>query len=303
MTDIAPSASESRPVLVGIDGSDAGAQALVWAADEAERRGIALHVAHAGDLAPLPDLSPGGEDRAPDAASAYGRQLLADAIATLAQDFPRLTVTATLREANPAALLTELSGGAALLVVGTRGHHRLAGLLLGSVSQRVAGHAHCPVVLLNERASDAAGDVVAGVSSSAAGRAALLLACEEASLRGVGVRAVRSMAEPVYSLAQYEDLDLGGERWRRCQRELLDECVAQAAAAYPDVKITPQLVGAPAHLALVDASAEAALLVVGCRRPEATYLSRLGPVASWLMHESPAPVALAGQSLQTAPAE
>ena len=81
----------------------------------------------------------------------------------------------------------------------------------------------------------------------------------------------------------------------------LDECVAEAGENYPTVPVKAQLVDVPAHLALVDAARGAALLVVGCRRPEATYLSRVGPVASWLMHESPVPVALAGQTLQAAP--
>jgi nucleotide-binding universal stress UspA family protein len=297
MTNAAQSTAAGLPVLVGIDGSDAGAKALLWAAEEARRRGSVLQVAHAGDVTTVPRGDPNDVE-----STAYGRQLLADAIATLVDDFPELDVSPVLRDLTAAQLLIELSAEAALLVVGTRGRNRLAGLLLGSVSRSVAGHSRCPVVLVSERTvpNGATGDVVAGVSGSPAGRAALQLACAEAALRGVAVRAVRSLAETDYTIEPYADLQLDAEQWRRSQQALLDQCVAEAAETYPDVPIKPQLVGAPAHLALVDAARDAALLVVGCRRPDAAYLSRVGPVASWLMHESPVPIALAGQTLQAA---
>jgi nucleotide-binding universal stress UspA family protein len=294
MTNATRLTPTGQPVLVGIDGSDAGRRALVWAAEEARLRGAVLQVAHAGDVTAVSRGDAGTVE-----ATAYGRQLLADAIATLADDFPDLDVAPVLRDLTAAQLLIELSAEAALLVVGTRGRNRLAGLLLGSVSRSVAGHSRCPVVLVSDRtpSGGAGGDVVAGVSGSAAGRAALRVACAEAALRGVAVRAVRSMAETEYTIEPYADLQLDAEQWRRSQQALLDQCVTEATEAYPDVPVKAQLVGAPAHLALIDAARDAALLVVGCRRPDATYLSRVGPVASWLMHESPVPIVLAGQTL------
>jgi nucleotide-binding universal stress UspA family protein len=299
MTNAARPTSPGLPVVVGIDGSDAGTRALTWAAEEARLRGAVLQVAHAGDVTSVP-----ASDESTGEPAGYGRQLLADAIASLADDFPDLDVVPVLRDLTAAQLLIELSAEAALLVVGTRGRNRLAGLLLGSVSRSVASHARCPVVLVSERIPlGVGGDVVAGVSGSTAGRAALRLACAEAALRGVGVRAVRSMAETEYTIEPYADLQLDAEQWRQSQQALLDECVAEATAVYPNVPVKARLVGAPAHIALVDAARDAALLVVGCRRPEATYLSRVGPVASWLMHESPVPIALAGPTLQAAPAE
>ena len=54
-------------------------------------------------------------------------------------------------EGNPATKLIEQARDAALLVVGSRGHGTAASLLLGSVSQRLAHHAPCPLVIVPSR--------------------------------------------------------------------------------------------------------------------------------------------------------
>ncbi|HEY6016712.1 MAG TPA: universal stress protein, partial [Gaiellaceae bacterium] len=48
----------------------------------------------------------------------------------------------------PVRALLEAARDADLLVVGSRGRHGFPGLLLGSVSQQVANHAACPVVIV-----------------------------------------------------------------------------------------------------------------------------------------------------------
>ena len=48
----------------------------------------------------------------------------------------------------PGPALTRLSKGATALVVGTRGHNELTGLLLGSVSEYVLHHATCTTIVV-----------------------------------------------------------------------------------------------------------------------------------------------------------
>lgn len=61
---------------------------------------------------------------------------------------PAVDVTTSIEPGNPAKVLIELSGGADLLVVGSRGHGGFAGMLLGSVSQHLVAHSACPVVVV-----------------------------------------------------------------------------------------------------------------------------------------------------------
>ena len=61
---------------------------------------------------------------------------------------PQWFTTATF-EGNAADILIEQSKGAEMLIVGSRGHGGLAGVLLGSVSAMCAEHAHCPVLIIH----------------------------------------------------------------------------------------------------------------------------------------------------------
>jgi nucleotide-binding universal stress UspA family protein len=60
----------------------------------------------------------------------------------------RAGVEVVVVEGNPVDVIHDESRDAAVVVVGSRGRGGFAGLLLGSVSQRVAQHAACPVVIV-----------------------------------------------------------------------------------------------------------------------------------------------------------
>ncbi|QGN49285.1 universal stress protein [Micromonospora sp. WMMC415] len=122
------------PVLVGVDGSEAAELAVGYAAEEAARRGAELVVAHV--------------DRPDEEGPAQTGDLVETAAAAARGSHPGLTVTVRLLLADkPEPALIEASSGAALVVVGTRGRGGFAGMLLGSVSQSLVQHAHCPVLV------------------------------------------------------------------------------------------------------------------------------------------------------------
>jgi nucleotide-binding universal stress UspA family protein len=141
-------APEGRPprVVVGVDGSEPARRALHWAAEEAQRRDADLEVVHAWhpQLQPLGLVRP-GVDRT--SSEDYGKAVLDAAIRALGSR--SLVVNPILIEGPSARGLVEVSAGAALLVVGSRGRGGFAGLLLGSVSSQVLHHARCPLVVVH----------------------------------------------------------------------------------------------------------------------------------------------------------
>ncbi|MFE9201531.1 universal stress protein [Micromonospora sp. NPDC007230] len=135
------------PVLVGVDGSESGGLAVGLAADEADRRDSDLVLVH---VRPPERAGPVPEQAAESAAAgqAESAELLAGAAAQVRADHPVLAVVERpVRAASPEQALIEASGEAALVVVGSRGRGGFAGLLLGSVSQALVQHAHCPVLV------------------------------------------------------------------------------------------------------------------------------------------------------------
>jgi nucleotide-binding universal stress UspA family protein len=141
-------AQGNGPVVVGVDGSPPSLTALAWAAEEASLKKLDLHVVvawHMPLMLGMPLPLPTGFDPLEPA-----RDVLEQAQRAVADSYPDLVVKTHVEE-GPAArglVRTAQAVGASLLVVGARGHGEVAGLLMGSVSENVATHAKCPVVVV-----------------------------------------------------------------------------------------------------------------------------------------------------------
>jgi nucleotide-binding universal stress UspA family protein len=146
----------SKPIVVGVDGSDASSEALRWAADEARLRSAPLVAVSAwtfvppqpigdpGMLAvPAGDL-PGQLDAEREAAEGALEAAVSDALGPA----PDLSVERRLVEGDPGEVLVAESASAELVVVGSHGRSGLRAALLGSVSRHVATHAACPAVVV-----------------------------------------------------------------------------------------------------------------------------------------------------------
>lgn len=137
----------AAPVVVGADGSAGSAVALSFAADEAARRDATLVVMYVWSVdASTQPRSTYEETEA--AAAAAAEAVLAGAVAQVRTEHPKVEVEPRLVHAlDPTQALIETSREAGLLVVGSRGHGGFTGLLIGSTSQALVHHAHCPVVI------------------------------------------------------------------------------------------------------------------------------------------------------------
>ncbi|MGC5015756.1 universal stress protein [Streptosporangium sp. DT93] len=275
-------------IVVGVDGSQAALAAAGWAAREAALRGDELSLVHAMPAWPL-------EISERDRYAEVGRWMREGATSTLEaalervhQEDPRVTARTQLLGGDPRTVLIEAAAGAGLLAVGNHGLGGFAGMLLGSVALGVAGRAACPVAVVRDPLTPPGGEVVVGLDGSAAGADALGFAFAEASLRGVGLRAVHAWSTPVVGGGP-SALQIAEEA-AEAERRLLAEALAGWSERHPDVTITQRLEhGHPAHV-LAEASAHAGLLVVGSRgRGEVTGLL-LGSVSHSLLHHATCPL-------------
>ncbi|MGY6026581.1 universal stress protein [Streptomyces spinosirectus] len=144
--------SAEGPIVLGVDGSPAGELAVDFAFAEAAFRQadlVALHVWSTWN-APLPPPQDSSQPYAnpPGALAAEEKRLLSEAIAGHRERYPEVSVEHQVVHGRTRETLIEASRTAQLVVVGARGRDGFAGLLLGSVSQALLHHAHCPVAVV-----------------------------------------------------------------------------------------------------------------------------------------------------------
>lgn len=147
MANVSSDGGTARPIVVGVDGSESSKVALRWAADQAELTGAHLVVICTWEPQYEMDRS-GARPKIADAQGIAQAILERTADEVLGTHRAADKITLTVIHGHPAPTLIDLSQTASLLVVGSRGHGEFTGMLLGSVSQHLATHAHCPVTII-----------------------------------------------------------------------------------------------------------------------------------------------------------
>ncbi len=152
-------------ILLATDGSENAAHATAVAAQLSEETGSELHVLYVGEDAysstlAYPDAADPGGVQWDDPAlvvqlqrqfEQMSRRVL-DTEAQKVREAGGTVAQAHLRMGNPAAEIVDLAEelGVGLVVVGSRGLGGVRRALMGSVSDSVVRHAHCPVTIVRE---------------------------------------------------------------------------------------------------------------------------------------------------------
>jgi nucleotide-binding universal stress UspA family protein len=135
-------------ILLATDASQEAHLAATTAAELASTTGSELHVFHVGELQPtfLPqtELEPAHLER-------EARELLDEQVRRV-EGAGGTVEEAHLRLGRADEEIVELahSMDAGMVVMGSRGHGRIRRALMGSVSDSVVRHAHCPVTIVRQ---------------------------------------------------------------------------------------------------------------------------------------------------------
>ena len=272
----------SLHIVVAYDASDEAQLALAWSVETARLDGSTLRVVVVG-----PDH---GSGRARDDDEQRVQTWVESATALLDQAAVPGSVADLVRGSTVQQLLAA-TDGARLCAVGSRGHSKVGGIWLGSVSQHLARHATCPVAVVRPARDRQARKILVGVDGSGHSEAALRFACERAGLTGESVLAVHG-----YQHRSRQDGGLGGSPTDHDTAvvedadRMLAESVSAVKADYPDVALRTVARAGGAGTALEQLSTEASLVVVGSRGRGAFEGMLLGSVSQEALHRAACPV-------------
>jgi nucleotide-binding universal stress UspA family protein len=292
------------PVVVGVDGSPSALVAVDEAALEASLRGVELRVVHAflwpamhapADSSPLGPVT--------GALHETVERIMADAVERARSHAAGLRVAHAVITGEASTVLQAQSRTAQLIVVGHRDSDGLAELLAGSTAVHLSAHGHCPVMVVRGR-PDPAGPVLVAVDGSPQGEPAIAFAFSEAALRGADLVALHAWStwtdhgeHTLGRRVELVELVADMDRLRQEEERVLAEALSGHRDQYPGVTVRPRLVRGRTRPALIEASADARLMVVGARGRGGFTGLLLGSVSQAALHHAKCPVAVVRSDL------
>lgn len=211
-------------ILVGVDGSTPSRSALRWSVNRARETGAAIELLHV----------------IVDGTSHEKAELLLHTELEFARGLaPDLVITTAIANGNAEDALVRRSNGHSLLVVGTHKTGFIYGRAFGSRFLGLARRTHCDVAFIPDQGGITRRGLVAGIEASHTGDAVIAFAAAESERTG-------------------NELQLVGS-----SRDEADRAADLVRTMHPDLRFRTRVTDLPLAEALVAASAQMALLVIG----------------------------------------
>ncbi|MFF3403660.1 universal stress protein [Streptomyces sp. NPDC002659] len=287
----------SRTVTVGLDGSNESLAAAEWAAREARLRGLPLRLVNVWEPQPYiqaPLL--GGETM-----QHWAQRIPRDTAEELRLRHPDVEITVDQVAGRPGTVLPDEARDAELLVLGSRGLSGAAGFMVGSVGMATVAHTERPVVLVRpgEKAEDerAPGPtanrlVVLGLDTEHPDDSVIEFAFDAAARRATALHVVHGWNLPPYFAYGVPADPRMNAQLAAQEADSLAEALRPWRQKFPAVEVVERSrPGKPANH-LVDASRDAALVVVGRRTRRSPLGAHIGPVTHAVLHHATSPVAV-----------
>jgi nucleotide-binding universal stress UspA family protein len=276
-------------IVVGVTGSERETAAMRFAAECAKRVGAEVVLAHAFHAVVMP---PPPSVLLTYAEAADVAEIIVKGVGEEFEELTHGTVPFRTLTASgpPTRVLTDLSEDARLVVVQHRTSGWLDRLFVGSTSTGVAAHSACPVVSVpyGWQPSSEPGEVVVGVHESGERPEVVRVAFGWAAETGASIRVVHAWhLDPAY-----DDIITGrvaGE-WRQERLEVMAERLAPVIADYPGVRYELEVRHQWPAEALVDATEQASMVVVGRHARHGRPTEHLGSVARTALREARGPI-------------
>lgn len=263
-------------VLVGTDGSEAAKLAVSWAADDAARRRRPLRIVHVRQLRHPPGPS--------------GDELLAVAADVARARHPDLEIETKLASHGVVEGLLEQSADTFEVVFGHSGPGSSSRTLRGAIGQWAGGRSAQPVIVTCGDTTSAHGQIVVGIDPFHEATDLLEYAFDTARLRQSTLWIFHAWILPGRSPHQeHVNLLEGAEPGQfPSQFGLISDSWRER---YPDVKVVERTICAAPVGVMVDASAQADLIIVGARDRRGST-EEVMRVRSAVLEQSRCPIAV-----------
>jgi nucleotide-binding universal stress UspA family protein len=272
---------------VGFDGSMEARRALMWAAAEAELSGATVRGVSCYTVPPV--VGPWVPALPYDAKTIRDATAedLSGAMQSARLAHPSVSFDEQVVYGAPPSQLVAEAADSTLLVVGNSGVGAAGSWLFGSVAHAAARTSSCPVVIVPRTTpQESTGRIVVGTDGSLSADAAVLWAVDEADRRNAELVVVHAWEYPYSSeLGSPQAYDLTRVDAALVLERSVEQCRDRGGGT-----VDGRLVEGPAAKALLDASADADLVVVGSRGRGGFRSLLFGSVAHTVAAHSTRPV-------------